>query len=492
MQKVSNLHALQTLQPIKARGIEQAGRFVGTGGTHENRVVDLLNNVFECAVLKGASDVHLEFDDIEGLVVRLRKAGELSFFAGSLDAEAARVAKTKICAKSKLDDQERLIPQDGRMLVYFGERRVDIRVAITPTVAGFKIVCRLLDSQNANTHIDTLEVPFLVCETMKRVAAAAEGMVLISGPTGSGKTTTLYALLQHLNDESRHIVTIENPVEYGIKSFTQIDVDGHMTFPMAMKSSLRLDPDIIMVGEIRDEESAEIAVKAGTSGHMVLSTVHTNSAAEVVTRLLSFRLQGFEVSTVLSAMIAQRLVKRIDDAAEVEWVTPNDIEREWLIKRGMFSETMRFPKIVKGGFLGRVPMVEMIEVTPQMRLIMEGGGDGTSWVPQIVELATMQEQFETLAQAGINLALTGRSTLQEVMKTTSDVGYIPSRLRFEQILVYQGDLSIEDLEATRIAIHAARQDGKIVTLEQQLVNTNTCSSELVADAIKSSKGMVNR
>lgn len=480
MQKVSSV---PSLRPIKARGIEQAGRFVSTGGHHDDVVVEMLNSVFETAIIDGASDIHIELDDIDGMEVRLRRSGELAVLKGMLDADAARVAKTKICAKAKLDDQERLIPQDGRMMVYFGNRRVDIRVAITPTVAGYKIVCRLLDSQNSNTQIDTLEMPFLVRETMKRVASSPEGMVLMSGPTGSGKTTTLYALLQYLNEESRHIVTIENPVEYAVKNFTQIDVDGHMTFPKAMKSSLRLDPDVIMVGEIRDEESAEIAVKAGTSGHMVLSTVHTNSAAETITRLMSFKLQGFEVSTVLSAMIAQRLVKRISDDSTLEWVKPNDIEREWLTKRLMFSDSMRFPKFVTGGFLGRIPMVEMIEVTPQMRLIMEGGGDGTSWIPQIVELATYQDQFETLAQAGVRLALEGKTTLNEVMKATSEVGYIPSRRRFEQILVHQGDLSIKDLELIRREIHVARESGEIISLKHHLINTNTCSFVKVVNAM---------
>lgn len=479
MHKVGHTHSLS---PIASRGIAQAGRFVSTGGHNDAVVVDLLNNVFETAVLNVASDVHFEFDDLDGLKIRLRTQGDLEFFGGQLSSDEAKIAKTKICAKAKLDDQERLVPQDGRMMVYFGGRRVDIRVAIVPTVAGYKIVCRLLDSSNSNIQIDTLEMPFLVRETMKRIVSAPEGMLLMTGPTGSGKTTTLYALLHYLDLPDRHILTIENPVEYGVPAFTQMDVDGHMTFPKAMKAALRLDPDVIMVGEIRDDESAEIAVKAGTSGHFVLSTLHTNSAAETITRLMSFKLQGFEISTVLSAMVAQRLVKRIAGDAEIEMIKPNDIEIEWLRKRQMFSETMRFPRFVSGGFKGRIPMVEMIEVTPQMRVIMEGGGDGTSWIPQIVELATRQEQFETLAQAGVRLALNGETTLNEVMKATSDVGYIPTRLRFDQILIHQGLLKIEDLELRRREIHVLREEGKIISLKDHLVNQKTCSLEAVAVA----------
>ena len=481
MQKVNSLHALA---PIKSRGIEQAGRFISTGGGHDDRVVDFLNNAFEQAVITGSSDIHIEMDDIDGMEVRVRKAGHLEVLAGSLDPEAARVAKTKICAKSKLDDQERLVPQDGRMMVFFGGRRVDIRVAVTPTVAGYKFVCRLLDSNNANADIDALEMPFLVRETMKRVVSEPEGIVLMSGPTGSGKTTTLYALLQYLKDDARHIITIENPVEYAVKTFTQIDVDGNMTFPKAMKASLRLDPDVIMVGEMRDEESASIAQKAGTSGHMVLSTVHANSAAESITRLLSFGLKGFEVASVLSSVIAQRLVRKISADAEIVWEKPNDIEREWLVKRKMFNADIRLPRNVSGAFSGRIPLVEMIEITPQIRRLLENGGnDATSWVPQIIEMATKQEQFETLAQAGVRTVLEGKTTLQEVIASTSEVAYIPSQRRWEQILIHKGELKVPDLERLRQEIYEQRQLGKILSLKHHLINTRTCKLEQVVLAM---------
>lgn len=474
----------RALAPIKARGIEQAGRFVSTGGANDDRVASFLNNIFEQAVITGTSDIHIEMDEIDGMEVRLRKSGNLERMTATLDPEAAKIAKTKICAKSKLDDQERLIPQDGRMMVFFGGRRVDIRVAITPTVAGYKFVCRLLDSNNANADIDALEMPFLVRETMKRVVSQPEGMVLMSGPTGSGKTTTLYALLQYLKDEVRHIITIENPVEYAVKTFTQIDVDGNMTFPKAMKASLRLDPDVIMVGEMRDEESAGIAQKAGTSGHMVLSTVHANSAAESITRLLAFGLKGFEVASVLSAMIAQRLVRKIDPESEIEWHKPTDVEREWLMKRNMFDATLLLPRVVNGGFKGRIPLVEMIEITPPIRRLLEGGeGDPTTWVPKIVEMASQQEQFETLAQAGVRTVIEGKTTLQEVMNTTSEVAYIPKHRRWEQILIHQGLLKVSDLERLRREIHEQRQQGTIISLKHHLINTKTCALKDVVYAM---------
>lgn len=477
------VNGVRSLAPIKARGIEQVGRFVSTGGVHDDRVVDFLNTIFEEAVLTGTSDIHIELDDLEGMAVRIRKSGHLELLEHWLEPEASKVAKTKILAKAKLDDQERLVPQDGRMMVYFGDRRVDVRVAITPTVSGFKFVFRLLDSNNANHDIDDLEMPFMVRDTMKRVSSQPEGMVLLSGPTGSGKTTSLYALLQYLKDVTRHIMTIENPVEYAVKTFTQIDVDGNMTFPKAMKAALRLDPDVIMVGEMRDEESAHIAYKAGTSGHMVLSTVHANSAAESITRLQAFGLQGFEVASVLSSVIAQRLVRKIAPDAEIAWREPNDVERDWLHRRKMYETGMKLPQIVSGGFKGRLPLVEMIEITPEIRKIMEAGGDeSSSWVPQIVDLAVKQEQFETLAQAGLRTVLEGKTTLQEVMDSTSDVAYVPSKRRWEQILIHQGRLLVTNLERLREEIYQHRMLGRIISLKEHVINTNTCTAEVVAAA----------
>jgi len=478
------VNPVRSLAPIKARGIEQVGRFVSTGGVHDERVIEFLNYVFEEAVVSGSSDIHIELDEIEGMTVRIRKSGHLEALGLHLDPDAARVAKTKICAKAKLDDQERLTPQDGRMMVYFGERRVDVRVAITPTVSGFTFVFRLLDSHNADLDIDDLEMPFMVRETMKRVVSQPEGMVLMSGPTGSGKTTTLYALLQYIKDVTRHIITIENPVEYAVKTFTQIDVDGNMTFPMAMRAALRLDPDVIMVGEMRDEESAHIAHKAGTSGHMVLSTIHANSAAESITRLLAFDLRGFEVSSVLSSVIAQRLVRKISPDAELTWADPTDVERDWLTRRNMYEPGMKLPHIVSGGFKGRIPLVEMIEVTPEIRRIMEGGGeDATSWVPQIVDLAVKQEQFETLAQAGLRTVLEGKTTLQEVMASTSDVAYVPTTRRWEQILLHKGQLDSLAVECMREEIYQQRMQGRIITLKEHVINTETCTAEIVDAAL---------
>lgn len=475
----------RVLAPIRARTAEEAGRFVATGSGIEQRAVNLLNEVFEFAVIQRGSDIHLELDDIDGMDVRVRRGGALEIYSDNVEPECARVAKTKICAKAKLDDQERLLPQDGRMMLYMGGRRVDIRVSLTPTVSGYKFVMRLLDSNNARADIDQLEMPFAVKQAMKHLAIQPEGLILLSGPTGSGKTTTLYALLQYVKDETRHIITIENPVEYTVKTFTQIDVDENMTFAKAMRASLRLDPDVIMVGEIRDEESACIAQKAGTSGHMVLSTVHSNSSPESITRLLSFGLKGFEVSSVLSAVVAQRLVKCIAPGSDLAWEPPTDVEREWLTKRGLYCPTMRLPRVIEGELAGMIPLVEMIEITDEIRRFLEAGeGDIATWVPRIMEMAIEQEQFETLAQAGVRLVLEGKTTLAEVVTAIRDGSYTPTRLRWEQRLTYQGILNVSDLERVKREIHERRMEGKIVGLKEVLLHQGLCTEHQIEMAIR--------
>jgi general secretion pathway protein E len=484
LQVANHPHHVRVLAPVKARGIEQVGRFVATASsTAENRVVEFLNGIFEAAVVNSASDIHFEFDEFDGLEARIRKSGDLVVYTGSLDADLAKIAKTKLCAKSKLDDQERLIPQDKRMMVYFGGRRVDIRVAMTPTVAGFKIVCRLLDSANSNILVDDLEMPYAVRECMKRVSSASQGMVILSGPTGSGKTTSLYGMLQSLKSERIHIVTIENPVEYTVKGFTQIEVDGNLTFPMALKAAVRLDPDVIMVGEIRDAESAAGAQSAGTTGHMVLSTVHANSAAEVVTRLLELKLKPRDV-TALSAVVAQRLIRKFDEGAVLDFVEPTAVEKRWLQDRRLYFPGMLFPRLLEGSMNGRIPIVEMIEVTPSIQNLLESDALGESdIVRRLVEAAAASQiQFETLTQAGVRIALAGKTTIREVMENANVFAYTPENLRWEQRLVYSGLLSCENLELIQQEIFLQSEVGEIVTIEDILVTSGLATSAQITEA----------
>lgn len=462
------------LPPIKARTAEDVGRFSKTSRVDE-AVANALNAVYEHAILNGISDIHMEIDEIDGMDIRIRSHGDLKRFGETLTPDEARIAKTKICAKAKLDDQERLVPQDGRMMLYFGGRRVDIRLAITPTVSGFKIVNRLLDSNNSNTKLESLDVGFIIKETMRRVISQPEGMVLMSGPTGSGKTTTLYALMHELKDEIRHILTIENPVEYSVKGFTQIDVDARMTFGKAMRAALRMDPDVMMIGEIRDLESAEIAVQAGQSGHMVLSTVHANSAVDTIARLSSLGLKSYHISAVLSAVIAQRLIKRIDPDAVLEWSGPNEIEKEWLISRGVFFEGMKFPRVADKDLTGRLPIVEMIEITSDIRALIDAQADAS----EIVNAAGKQAQFETLSQSGVRLALAGKTTLKQVMSATGDITLMPSEKRLEQKLVEHGLINVFDLDKAHEVRYEAIARGQSISLTDALIQIGVINQEQI-------------
>lgn len=481
---ISNFRSLHELAPIKSRTIEETGRFQATGGQDDERAVSFLNNVFETAIDSSASDIHFESHDIDGTKARLRIGNDMVTLHDYINSKDAPFAKAKLCAKTNLNYQERLVPQDGRMMFYYANRRFDVRVAITPTVTGYKIVCRLLDSGNSNIFMDSLDMPFLIKDAMKRVASQNEGVFLMSGPTGSGKTTTLYAILQYLNTDTRHILTIENPVEYVIDQFTQIEVNSNLTFSDAMRAALRLDPDVIMVGEIRDEESANIAMQAGSTGHMMLSTVHANCAAATLTRLESLGLRNADIASVLSAMVAQRLVKSIPDPSDITWEKPNDIERQWLIKHNLHSELHLYPRVHKSKMGGRVAMVEMIEMTPTIRSLLKSDNQINNLLSSIIEQAVLQPQFETLAQAGMKLALEGKTTLSEVMQATAEIGYIPVRKRFEQILLQQGEIQIGELDSLQIAMAEALALGKIVHLEKQLVERGICTEEAVAKAIR--------
>ena len=469
----------QELAPIRERTLAQAGRFVATGGLDDGRAVAFLNTVFETAIDLNASDIHFEAQEVGGMKARLRVNNEMMVMPEALSTRDEPFAKAKLCSKASLNFEERLIPQDGRLMFHYVGRRFDVRIALTPTVLGYKAVCRLLDSGNTNIYMDSLDMPFMVKDCMKRLSSQNEGVFLMSGPTGSGKTTTLYAILQYLNTDTRHIITIENPVEYVIENFTQIEVNGNLTFAKAMKASLRLDPDVIMVGEIRDEESAHIAFQAGSTGHMMLSTVHANSAPATLPRLASLGVKPAEMATVLSAMVAQRLVRQIppEHYDSIEWVKPNDTEREWLIKQGLYAEWLVFPKVDRSMMRGRLAIVEMIEMTQTIRELLESGDDIKHLLADIVEEAMLQPQFETLAQAGVRLAMQGKTTLQEVMQAAADIGYIPKRKRLEQILVREGAITLAELEATQEQLGLQKAQGKLLDLGELLVAAGFCSQE---------------
>ncbi len=384
-------------------------------------VVRFVNKVLLDAIKRGASDVH--FEPYEKIFrVRTRLDGVLSEVAQPPVALA-----NKVCARlkvmSRMDIAERRVPQDGRIKMRLSKNRaIDFRVNTCPTLFGEKIVLRILDPSSAKLGIEMLGYEDHQRLVYEKHLAKPYGMILVTGPTGSGKTVSLYTGLNILNTVDRNISTAEDPAEINLPGINQVNVNPKvgLTFASALKAFLRQDPDVIMVGEIRDLETAEIAIKAAQTGHLVLSTLHTNDAPKTLTRMVDMGVMPYAIATSVSLIIAQRLARRLcDNCKEVK-----DIPREALEKEGFTAEeldagiTIFGPK-EKGckqcndGYKGRLGIFQVMEVSEAMgRIIMEGGN-----AMQIAEQAA-QEGVIDLRQAGLNKVKEGVTSLEEVNRVT--------------------------------------------------------------------------
>jgi len=291
----------------------------------DSPAVSLVNSVLIKASAVGASDIHFEPYENEA-VVRLRMDGILHDIL-KVPVSTYQNVVSRIKVMSSLNVAERRVPQDGRIRVRIGNRDLDVRVSVVPTVFGERVVLRLLDKTGSLLTLDRLGLVPEDEGKVKRLARKPYGIVLVTGPTGAGKTTTLYAMLLYVKDPRKNIITIEDPVEYQIKGVSQIQVNPKvgLTFATGLRSILRQDPDIIMVGEIRDSETADIAVHAALTGHLVLSTLHTNDAPSAVTRLSDMGIEPFLIASSLEGIVAQRLVRRICEACRRAY-TPSEEE----------------------------------------------------------------------------------------------------------------------------------------------------------------------
>jgi general secretion pathway protein E len=282
--------------------------------TDDAPAIRLINSVIAEAARTGASDIHFEPYE-SALVIRMRLDGELREKL-RLPARTAPVLTSRLKVMARLDIAERRVPQDGRISLSLGGRQIDVRVSTLPNRGGERVVLRLLDAANAGVSLDALGMDGVADAALRAALAEPNGIVLVTGPTGSGKTTTLYAALAQLNDGRRNILTIEDPVEYAVEGIgqTQVDAKVGLTFAAGLRAILRQDPDVVLVGEIRDRETAEIAVQASLTGHLVLATVHTNDAAGAITRMRDMKVEPFLLASTLRAVIAQRLVRRLCSA----------------------------------------------------------------------------------------------------------------------------------------------------------------------------------
>jgi len=383
-------------------------------------VVRFVNKVLLDAINKGASDVH--FEPYEKVYrVRLRQDGVLREVAAPPVVLAPRLA-ARLKVMSKLDISERRVPQDGRMKMRLSKNRaIDFRVSSCPTLYGEKIVLRILDPASAKLGIDALGYE----EEQKKLFMDAihrpYGMVLVTGPTGSGKTVSLYTALNILNTEDRNISTCEDPVEINLAGVNQVNVNPRagLTFASALKAFLRQDPDIIMVGEIRDLETAEIAIKAAQTGHMVLSTLHTNDAPQTLSRLANMGVAPFNIASAVSLIIAQRLARRLCSLCK----KPVTIPREALLGEGFKEADIADVTLYSAvgceqcadGYKGRVGLYQVMPVTEAIGHIIMAGGNAM----QIAEQAK-KEGVADLRESGLKKARQGITSLEEINRVTNE------------------------------------------------------------------------
>lgn len=386
----------------------------------EASVIQLVNILMSRAVLEGASDIHIE-PDSDLMRVRLRIDGVLHETANlPLKLHPAVISRVKVLGE--LDIAEKRVPQDGRFVVKIGTRDIDIRVSTLPTIFGEKIVMRLLDKGTMILEVEHL-TPFPdVLEVLKRVIRRPYGMVLITGPTGSGKSTTAYTLLSILNTIDKNIVTVEDPVEYHLKRVNQVQVNAKagVTFASALRHILRQDPDIMMIGEIRDKETAEIAIHASLTGHMVISTVHTNDAIGTVSRLLDMGIEPYLVSSAVSCIVGQRLVRKICRNC----IKPYDVDAKMLEDLGVRFQG-KTPQFYRGsgcsackntGLKGRLGIYEVLVFDDELRSLILSKAD-----KNIILEAAKKKGYKTLRVQGVRAVIGGHTTVEEVLQATQSV-----------------------------------------------------------------------
>jgi general secretion pathway protein E len=377
-------------------------------------IIKLINAVLTQAVRENASDIHVEpFEN--RLVIRFRVHGVLREVLQSKRALAAIVV-SRIKVMSKLDIAEKRLPQDGRISLRIAGRPVDVRVSTLPSGHGERVVMRLLDKQAGRLDLGHLGMEPTTRQQIDELIHKPYGIILVTGPTGSGKTTTLYAALERLNDATRNIMTVEDPIEYYIDGIgqTQVNTKVDMTFARGLRAILRQDPDVVMIGEIRDIETAQIAVQASLTGHLVLSTLHTNTAVGAITRLRDMGVEPFLLSSTLLGVVAQRLVRVLEPASRVAYEA-SDRERALLnVAPGTPTTLYRAGGGAHGGYRGRTGIYELTMVDDGMRqLIHDGAGEH--------ELEQHARKTTTgIREDGRRRILAGETTLEEVLRVTRE------------------------------------------------------------------------
>ncbi len=384
-------------------------------------VIKLVNKFFFQAVHSRASDIHIEPYENEARI-RFRIDGVLhDVFTLPKQQIPALVSRLKIMAN--LNIAERRLPQDGQSRIKIGQNLVDIRVSVIPTLGGERVVLRLLDKGNGKLGLNEIGFCPEVLNHFRNLIRIPHGIILLTGPTGSGKTTTLYAAINELNCEERNILTVEDPIEYQLPGVGQMQIKPkiNLTFANCLRHILRQDPDGIMIGEIRDVETAEIAIQASLTGHLVLSTLHTNDSASAITRLIDMGIEPYLISSSVVAVMAQRLLRVICPECKRPYKPEEEITSLWSENektsaiKGQFHRGLGCKKCLETGYLGRTGIFELLVIDDDIKeLIIKRGSS------HIIKEAAIEKGMSTLREDGLCKALAGETTLEEVCRVTQD------------------------------------------------------------------------
>ena len=383
-------------------------------------IVKLVNMILQESIKERATDIHIEPQE-KNVIVRIRIDGVLQTIMTPPNTSLSGLV-TRIKILSKLNIAEKRLPQDGRLTIKTTEKEIDVRVSILPTIYGEKIVMRLLDKTGFDFNLKSLGLENELYQIFKKVIARPYGMIIASGPTGSGKSTTLYASLKEIKNDLINITTVEDPVEYHLDGINQVQVFEHigLTFGASLKFILRQDPDILLIGEIRDQETADIAVKFSLTGHLVFSTLHANDAVSTITRLLDLGVPPFLVGACVNLVMAQRLVRKICPHCREEY----DPSEEELKLVGLSRKRLNGKKLhqAKGcrecrntGYLGRTGIFELIPMTRKVRALIYDNANEDE-----IRSCAMKEGMVSMRESGLRKILDGTTTIQEVLRITMD------------------------------------------------------------------------
>ena len=398
-------------------GAVNLDRLIAVSSKSDAPVVRLIQSVFDSAVKANASDIHVEPDDN---LLRIRRRIDGILHEQILDEKnitSALVSRLKLMANA--DISERRLPQDGRFTVNVKDRQIDVRLSTIPTQHGEGVVMRLLDHSNSISSLKALGMPAEILDTFKKIIHKPNGLILVTGPTGSGKTTTLYSALHELNTAQRKIITIEDPVEYRMSRVNQVQVNTKigLDFARVLRTALRLDPDVLLLGEIRDQETGEIALRASLTGHLVLSTLHTNDAISTAIRLMDMGLEGYLLASSIKAILAQRLIRRVCkqcsapaalDANEQAWLLDQTVEPT---ASQSFSRGTGCNNCNQTGYSGRIGIYELLVMEPELAEALCSKNQNA-----FQKAAQAQPGYQPLLHNAMNYARDGITTVEEVMR----------------------------------------------------------------------------